>query len=258
MRMDPTPERVYTVCRIIERMSLSKADLYDAMSLGNPGKSNFSEIKAAIRVATNELHLIENKDDKLILKVDPQILSTPISFRRHISSIVFKRKESTFFRFSAWYIQKNESIATLNSWEVKAKTASLENDDLQGMNENAALGWRFWAAFLGLGYLQETTLIPNMKIRLQDILSISFPHSFSYDESIRAVDFTIWLLSQLPEVQSSTPLPLALSAGLRTLHELGYITLEARPDTERIQLYYVDGDPINDFSHITVKGDVAL
>ena len=51
-------------------------------------------------------------------------------------------------------------------------------------------------------------------------------------------------------------LPLALSAGLRTLHELGLIKLETWRDSNRIFLYPVDGDPINDFSHITVTEEV--
>ena len=47
--------------------------------------------------------------------------------------------------------------------------------------------------------------------------------------------------------------PLALSAGLRTLHELGLIKLEMWSDSTPIMLYYVDGDPINGFTHISVK-----
>lgn len=258
MRMEPTPERVYSACRIIERMSLSRSQLKEAMALGEPGTKNYGEVNAAIKVALDELHLLVNKDDILYLAIDPEILSTPISFRRYVSSIVFKRADSTFVRFSSWYISKNEAIFPLNSWEVKAKTAAQENSGLQGMSENAALGWRFWAAYLGLGYLHGTTLIPNMKIRLQDLLATDFPKAFNYDEPIRSSDFIFWLSGKLPEVKVTTPLPLALSAGMRTLHELGFIYMEARPDTERVPLYYVDGDPINDFSHITVKGDRML
>ena len=55
----------------------------------------------------------------------------------------------------------------------------------------------------------------------------------------------------------SGKLPLAFSAGLRTLHELGLIKLETWRDSNRVFLYSVDGDPINDFSHITVRKEVA-
>ena len=46
--------------------------------------------------------------------------------------------------------------------------------ELAALNENAVLGWRFWAAFLGLGYLSGTMIIPNMKLRLEDILATTY------------------------------------------------------------------------------------
>lgn len=61
----------------------------------------------------------------------------------------------------------------------------------------------------------------------------------------------------MPEVDMSGKLPLAFSAGLRTLHELGLIKLETWRDSNRVFLYSVDGDPINDFSHITVRKEVT-
>ena len=50
---------------------------------------------------------------------------------------------------------------------------------------------------------------------------------------------------------------MAVSAGLRTLHELDIIKLEARRDTDRIKLYFVDGDPIDEFSHISVREEAC-
>ena len=50
---------------------------------------------------------------------------------------------------------------------------------------------------------------------------------------------------------------MALSAALRTLHELDMIKLETWMDSDKVMLYNVDGDPINNFSHITVKEVIA-
>ena len=38
-----------------------------------------------------------------------------------------------------------------------AKICGSEVKELSALNENAVLGWRFWAAFLGIGY-SETVL----------------------------------------------------------------------------------------------------
>ena len=145
----------------------------------------------------------------------------------------------------------------MDKWEVMAVTSGEENAELSAVDENAVLGWRFWAAFLGLGYLNRTMFLPNMKIRLQDVFATSFAQRFKYGETIRATEFIDWLSSKLPEVSFNNRLPLAISAGFRTLHELGLIKLETWRDSNRIMLFFVDGDPINDFSHITVSEEVC-
>ena len=138
-----------------------------------------------------------------------------------------------------------------------AKTCASEISELSQLDENAVLGWRFWATFLGIGYLNRTMFLPNMKLRLQDILASDFNKKLEFGKAIRAMDFMEWLSPRIPEVNIGNRLPLALSAGLRTLHELGLIKLETWPDSERIILFQIDGDPINDFSHITVREEVA-
>ena len=70
------------------------------------------------------------------------------------------------------------------------------------MNENAVLGWRFWAAFLGLGYLSGTMIIPNMKIRVQDVLATNFSKKFKFNEAIQAYDFIIETLEEAVTLMS--------------------------------------------------------
>lgn len=253
MRMEPTPERVYAVCKLIASQSMSKDDVRKYMSLGEPSSTNYGEIMSSITVAVEELGVLTSKDNLLVLNVPISIIETPTAFRRYVNSKVFGQKDSTFVLFCKWYIAQNERIFILDTWEVKANTAKDELHELAGLNENAALGWRFWAAFLGIGYLSGTSLIPNMKIRLQDVMVSSFSKAFQYNEPVQANAFVEWISAMFPEIELTSPLPLAISAGLRTLHELGLIELESRRDTERTKLYFVDGDMLNDFSHITVK-----
>lgn len=254
MRMEPTPERVLSVCRLVAHQDITREEVYTAMTLGAKDDKGVAQIRSSIGVALEELHLIETKDNKLTLAVDPNVIETADSFRRYVSSVAFSKKDTTFYLFTKWLISQNEKIFSLRTWEGLAKACGSEVGELSAINENAVLGWRFWAAFLGIGYLYGTMMIPNMKIRLQDVFVTSFPGNFNYDESIRATDFIAWLENRLPEVDMTTNrLPLALSSGLRTLHELNFIHLETWRDSNRIMLYPVDGDPLNDFSHITVK-----
>ena len=145
----------------------------------------------------------------------------------------------------------------MRTWEGMAATCKTESKELSALNENAVLGWRFWAAFLGVGYLSGTMIIPNMKLRLEDVLATSYAEKFKFNETILAQDFILWLSTKMPEVEFGDKLPLALSAGLRTLHELGLIELKTWSDSTPIMLYRVDGDPINSFTHITVKEAIS-
>lgn len=258
MRMEPTPERVLSVCRLIAHESMTRDEVRKAMTLDNNDEKELDQINKSISVALEELSLIKAEADYLILAVDPVVIASPTAFRRYVSSRVFLAKDTTFHIFTKWLINQNERIFSLKSWEGMAKTCGSEMKELSALNENAVLGWRFWAAFLGLGYLSGTMIIPNMKLRLEDILATTYTEKFKYNETILAQDFMLWLSTKMPEVEISGKLPLALSAALRTLHEVGLIKLETWSDSTPVMLYYVDGDPINGFTHISVKEAMNL
>lgn len=258
MRMEPTPERVLSVCRLIAHESMTRDEVRKAMTLDINDEKELDQINKSMNVALEELSLIKTEADYLILAVDPVVIASPTAFRRYVSSRVFSAKYTTFHIFTKWLINQNERIFSLKSWEGMAKTCGSEMKELSALNENAVLGWRFWAAFLGLGYLSGTMIIPNMKLRLEDILATTYIEKFKYNETILAQDFMLWLGTKMPEVEISGKLPLALSAALRTLHEVGLIKLETWSDSTPVMLYYVDGDPINGFTHISVKEAINL
>ena len=257
MRMEPTPERVYSICRLVHQEAMSKENLRELVSLGKSESSSSSAsiINYALDVAEKDLGIIQLKDGKYSLAADSKFLQSPKSFRQYVASKAFLDPQSTFLMFTKWYIAKNEKVFSLGNWEVLSKTSEREVAQLNGIDENAALGWRFWAAFLGLGYLNDTTLIPNMKTRIQDILETSFSQRFQFDEQIRAMDFISWISKLLPECNFEGELPLAFSSGIRTLNDLGLVHLELKKDTDKLSLYKVDGN-INEFSHISVMREV--
>ena len=257
MRPEPTPERVLAVCRLIARNPMTKEQLQDAMTLSKTGEKSVAEINSALDVAMKDLQLITDKDGLLRFSASLDVIATTTAFRRYVSSRVFARKGSTFFLFSQWMIACNDRLASLQKWENMAFQAGKEVSALSDLDENAITGWRFWAAFLGLGYLSGTMMIPNMKLRIQDVLASRFPMDHAYGTALGARDFSGWLNSRLPEADCTAILPLAVSAGLRTLHELDLIHMETRRDTERVQLFYVDGEPVNEFSHIAVLEEVC-
>lgn len=249
--IEATPERVLSVCRLLAHAGMTREEISDMMTIGVPNAHD--QLRYTINVALEELFMIGVEDGKLVLTVDPAVLATPTAFRRYVSSKVFAQKDTTFHLFTKWLIRQNEDIFAMKTWDSMAKACGSDVPELADVGENDVLGWRFWAAFLGIGYLSGTMIIPNMKVRLEDLLATSFAEKFKYDEEILATDFLIWLGREMPEVDMGERLPLALSAGLRTLQDLGLIHMESWADSNRMMLYYVDGDPVNHFTHITVK-----
>ena len=178
MRMEPTPERVISVCRLIAHKSMTRDEVRRAMTLGSNDEKELDQINKSVNVALEELSIIKAQADNLVLAVDPDVIASPATFRRYVSSRVFAAKDTTFHMFTKWLISQNERIFSLKSWEGMAKTCGSEVKELSALNENAVLGWRFWAAFLGLGYLSGTMIIPNMKLRLEDILATTYTEKF--------------------------------------------------------------------------------
>ena len=254
MRMEETPERVLSACRLLARGSMSREALRAAMTLEKNGERELAEANRVIAVVQEELGLVRRKNDCLEFVGPAEVLASPAAFRRYVSAQVFPQEDTTFVKFSRWVIAKNEELFRLGRWQVMAETCKAELPEMSGMDENAALGWRFWAAFLGLGYLSGSMFLPNMKLRLQDIFAVDYP--WPYGQAVRAEELIPWLDGRLPEADLSGRLPLAVSAGLRTLHELGLIRLETWRDSRPVQLYFVDGEQIGAFSHITVNREV--
>lgn len=57
MRMEPTPERVLSVCRLIAHKSMTREEVRTAMTLGSNDDKQIEQIDKSIRVALEELSI---------------------------------------------------------------------------------------------------------------------------------------------------------------------------------------------------------
>lgn len=256
MRPGPTPERVLAVCRLLILGSLSEDELKDQIYLEKTAATKIGEeFKRSLSAAT-ELGLISFKDNMYTLSVDTKCLSTSENFRRTCAKLAFANKKSTFFRVCRWYVCANELVFSGQNWEDKAVHANQAGVDQ--VDENAMLGWRFWASFLGLGYVHGTELIPNMYIRVRDVLATEFTKEFSFDEEIPVDQFFNWLLAKTPEAKMDDgSINLALSSAIRTLRDMGEIEPVSLMDAVPMYLYSLPEDTHNKITHIIVKEAVC-
>ena len=247
MRPGPTPERVLAICRLVEKGSYTSSELHQLCELDKE-PSHSEEVRRSIEAA-EELGLIRKELDKYELNVQNKCLLSAKQFRKTIAPLVFSNKNTTFFKLTEWFIANANQIFVLNKFEDFAVVAAKTGADK--IKENDVLGWRFWMRYLGHAYQYNRTLIPNMKVRIEDAM-----YGFEKGSRMTSIQFVAWLKVNIPEAASSCSnieLPLAVSNGLRTLHSEGKIELISIRDAVRTSLYPLRGVEINDFSDLAIK-----
>jgi hypothetical protein len=249
MRPGPTPERVLAICRLLEGHSCSMQELARLTQLDKDPDPSEEAFRRSVDAA-EELKLIKKDGDQYVFVGEKEMLSTTTAFRRAVAPIIFSNEKTTFFKLTEWYIKNDAKMHTLNDARDIAATAS--KDGVVMGDRHDVLGWRFWLRFLGHGYLYNRTVIPNMKVRLDDAML-----GLKENTRMTAAQFVTWLKQNIPEAATActgNALPLAVSNGLRTLHEEGEIELISTMDAVKISLYPIKGVELQDFSEIVIKG----
>lgn len=226
------PERVYTLCKIVEKGPISNAELKEKMEpvYLDQATSYFSDYKTA----AEELKLINISDNMVLLAVDPSIIETTTKMRQYVNSILEQFQTSQFYQVTQEYFQLDAQVLR---GEKRVSEIALMMSQIIGrpVDAPAMLGWRFWMSFLGFGYLHDMFVIPNASVFLLDVLKIANLEKnrrYSFGEFIaRVLPFCkIIMGSNLSKKQ----LNYGVSNGIRTLHDTGIIKMEHILDQEDI------------------------
>ena len=247
MRPGPTPERVLAICRMLEDNSYTIQEMAKLTQLDREPNISQEAFRYSIETA-GELGLIKKTGDKYSLATNRETIASAVNFRRTVSRIIFADSDSAFFRLTEWFIKNPEQVLGLNKFDDFAAAAA--RGGVESIMENDVLGWRFWIRFLGHAYQYNRTLIPNMKVRLEDAMQ-----ELENGTRMTCTQFTAWLRQNVPEAAaacSNAPLPLAVSNGLRTLRGEDKIELISTMDAVKVSLYPLNGVRENDFSEIVV------
>jgi hypothetical protein len=218
------PERVFTLCKIVERKPLSVAELKEKME---PDYLNQNTSYASdYRGAAEELKLISISDHTVSLAVSPSVIKTPATMRRYINGMLEEFKNGHFYQVTNAYFNISGNILSgeKNVAAMGAEIGQRINRFIDAMEMRA---WRFWASFLGFGYLQEMFVIPNADVFLLDVIATAGfekGYRYSFAEFInRILPYSRIVIDANP---ANRQLNFGVSNGLRTLHDLGIIKLE--------------------------------
>lgn len=230
------PERVYTLCKIVEKKPVSNAELKNMMEPGylNQTTSYYS----TYRDAAEELKLITISDNMVSLAVDPSVVETIFTMRKYVNGILSEFKTSQFYQVTQSYFEMGSAV--LNGEKSLTSLNLIMSDRLnRSVDAMAMRAWRFWVAFLGFGNLHDMFFIPNTAEFLKDVISMAEIekgrlYSFS--------DFIALIRPYCDIVIDSDPanrqLNYGVSNGLRILHDAGIIKLDYILDQEDIWNLY--------------------
>ena len=243
-----TPHRLLALLKLVARgrMTTDLLKQYLQPAHLNPTQTGFDQVLSLAR--KGDL-IREDADDIVHLQFDPRDLEDKRRVRFALNQKVMAQPERLFVRFSTWYLMQGRAVYRLGDDQL---VATFINDLGVTFNKTKLNAWKRWFIYFGYGFLHNGNVIPNVVGRLRDVLENE--KELLRQKPILFTDFMNWLNRTCPEldfgeyannfrgsaVLEPRTLSVGLSAGLRSLHDQGLLTLIYTPDATDIwQLHRV-------------------
>lgn len=236
MKTPAIPERVYTLCKIVEKKPLTVQELKNKMEPDYLQQS--TSYFADYREAAEELGLISVTDQNVELAAAPSAVRSMADMRRYVNGRLEEFADGQFYRVTKAYYARGANVLH-GEQNVAVLAPALAGELGLSLDAKAMRAWRFWIAYLGLGYLHDMFIVPNADGFLHDLIYCS---DF---EKNRTYSFTEFIEKILPRAKividgnpSNRELNYGVSNGLRTLHDAGILQMEHILDQEDIWSLY--------------------
>ncbi len=267
-----TPPRLHAMVKLVSR--LQSPTRQDVIDLLQPSVlvSDQSAAKNIYIAAVNCNIINEAPDKTLVLNGEAAQLESMQGFHLYMQKRVLGVLEPyqpnyLFNLYSAWYIVQNERVFQFvdKDYETRFNEELFQDAESRTFNMTKFNGWRK-PRLSG----RSEILVPCASLRLKGILT----QLLSKDEQV--IKFSLfaqhlaelcpeldggslftycWEASRSSELRGNN-LSLALSTGLRQLHDSGEIELIRQADATDIwQLYPAEGQLIKQVTHIRLRGN---
>lgn len=227
-RKEATPRRVFAFLKLIEykdRYYTKK----EVTELIQPNSLNNDQIAIAkvLKLCLDEEFIKLNINDKLSLNIDKKHIINEVTFRKYVNSILFQNVEQSIF------ISISQEILSSSSdiYEISGFSNIAEHIKSLKVNEEVMLAWRFWASFLGYGFILGNQFVINPYLRIKDILDVYFNEY--KNTQLKFGEFISKLINYCPDLKAAideTEVNDKITIALETLKKLGVIDLIRIPD----------------------------
>ena len=245
MVTEAIPTRVYSLYKIVN--SKKNITRQEAQSMLEPaeiyqGTSYFSSV---FKAAT-ELKLIDTQENIVVPLASKEDIKDIDDFRRFAISKINLFEEEPFFKVSNVIVNMNEQI-----FKYTLTDNSLLNFLSQQIGSQITApmirGWRFWAQFLGFGYINGMSYMPNAYVFVKNVLELL---NLEKNKEYQIEDFMLMFDTYgkiiSGNLQQERNMNIALSSALRELHDNHEIELRYRSDAERRWVLYPSKESFND------------
>lgn len=234
LRQECMPEMVYSLCKLAESKRYDKNALKRLITLDRDTKGSNDQFNKVYRFANECEFLSEDNDGTVKTNFTKQQLESFRNFRYAVFTEVFKDNDTIFAGLCKWYLSQSSEIFS----KTTAQDLSVEIPDymFSGVEKDYVLGFRFWSVTLGIGMLQKAGRGSSLVFGTHQILTdwLEFGKPFKKGETVLAKDFFEILVKQCPvfsDCVNGNDINLALSMGLRVLHQNKVITLSFTTDS---------------------------
>ena len=244
-----TPKRLYAFLKLVKDISTTKENLEKYIQpLEN--KSNvfnsvysFAEKAGLIECNFADIVTLKNIEEKNLYNWD--------SYRKYMAEIIFKNEDSSFLKLTSWYLEKEKEVFEFNNSGMISEKLK---GDVEILNKDDVLGWRFWAEFLGIGFLSNSIIIPNMYKRIKDIIESSECIEKNIELPIATFIDVLLEHNEFKKCIDGNNIKYGVSNGLRTLHDQKFIKLVKTSDSTDVwHLYRMEHEIVEDVTGIIIN-----
>jgi hypothetical protein len=268
MKHEAIPERVFALCEFVKNKPVTEAEAkeyFEPKEVAikyNVKSSYFPMVRDA--ASQSQLGLVNVTDRKIALAVDKSVVASMENMRKYIIKHIDVISNSLFYATSQAYFELNEKAYDYLSVSEQGLMDILYQMTGKKLDVDDMRAWRFWAAYLGFGHLARATMsnqtqmnfLPNLYRYLQAAIEISGLEKnkeYRIDDFIDAIRPVCKIAMR--DAVNTRHLNMAMSYGLRMLHDTGDIEMRYQLDSKNLwYLYPAELHKLRaEISHVTVR-----
>ena len=205
------------------------------------------------RNAAEELGLISISDDLVSMAVEDKVVKSTDNMRKYINQQLEKFNAGQFYLVTNAFFEKGSDIFKEDKNIANLGPMFSEMTGLQ-VDAMAMRAWRFWASFLGFGYLQDMFIIPNANVFLKDIILESNIEKNKMYSISEFVDILSPKANIIFSDLSNKKFNYGVSNGLRALQDSGFLKMEHILDQKDIWALY----PMKAYSNDSIITNITI